>query len=143
MKNLHYITTKAIFSMILQQMTLQQQLIDAQQKIVELQKRIDDMTPKTPSDQEVFWHIASKGTLSLEAANSDDITTVRKFRDWNVEFAKRFVQPYVDPNVFSECVNQMTRGLSERIVQLEKKSETGTTKSMQVVGELKQLSFLH
>jgi hypothetical protein len=124
MNNLHFITTKTLLSLLFQQMSLQQQLIEAQEQIIALQKQVESLSPKTPKDKEVFWHVASGGTLSIEAASSDDISTLRKFRKWNIDFAKKHIQPYVNPKVFSECVNQMTRGLSERIAELETKTES-------------------
>ena len=105
-------------SMLAHQSELQKQLIEAQQKIIELQQTIQNMTPKNPPDEEVFWHIAS-GMMSDEAANSENLATVRRFQQWNVVFAKKYVKPYVSPLVFGECLNQMTRGLSKQIGKLE------------------------
>jgi hypothetical protein len=98
---------------------LQQQLVESQRKIIELQQRIDEMMPKNAPDQEISWHIASNGIMSEEAASSEDIATVRKFKDWNVGFAQKHIKPYVNPQVYGECLNQMTRGLSTRIAELE------------------------
>ena len=124
MKNLQLITQNAIIAMVMQQMIVQQQLLEAQQKIIELQQRIDQLTPKNPSDKEVFWHVASEGVLSNEAANSNNVKEVKRFLDWNVQFAQKFVKPYVSPTVYSECLNQMTRGLPERIAKLETQSSS-------------------
>ncbi len=101
---------------------LQQQVIEAQQKIIELQARVDEMTPKTPPTNEVNWHIAS-GMYSTDAANSDDLETLKRFRDWNRTFAEKHIKPYVNPKAYSECLNQMTRGLSERISTLQTERE--------------------
>jgi hypothetical protein len=110
-------------SMLQQQlMAVQQQLIETQQKVIALQQQIDDMRPKAISEKEEFWHLVSNGIMSDEAANSDDLRLVRKFRDWNMDFAKKHVKPYVNQQVYSEVVNQMTRGLSTRIAELETKS---------------------
>jgi hypothetical protein len=98
----------------------QQELIKAQQEIIELQKRVDAMTPKVVADEEIFWHTHS-GMPSLEAANSDDIEVVSKYHQWLTEFAQKHLKPYVNPKVFGEALNQMTRGLTQRIVDLEMK----------------------
>lgn len=103
------------------QIALQQQLIDAQQKIIELQQELSEKTPANPDDNDVFWHIASGGIMSQEAATSDDLAVVRQFQQWNIDFAKKYIKPYVNPKVFSECLNQMTRGLNERIAEIERK----------------------
>lgn len=122
MTHLHYVTSKTLLATFLQQMLFQQQLIEAQQKIIELQEQIEALTPKNPADETVFWHIKSEGVLSTEAAKSDDVELVRRFRDWNLKLAKDHIRPYVSPKVYSEAVNQMTRGLAEHIAELE----TGT-----------------
>lgn len=125
MKTLRFMTTKALLAMDMHQMTVQQQLaeaqqqlVEAQQKIIALQQQVLDMSPKNVPDEEVMWHIHSKGILSSQAANSDNLDEVRRFRDWNVKFAKKHIKPYVNPTVYSECLNQMTRGLAERIGDL-------------------------
>lgn len=125
-----YVSNTAISLIMLQQMALQQQLIDTQQQLVEsqkqvvaLQKKLDRKKPKTPKDEDVFWHIASGGMLSTEAANSQDLITVRKFQEWNIKFAEKYIKPYVDPKVYSECVTQMTRGLPERAASLQTRNE--------------------
>lgn len=125
MKNVHFITTKALLTMYFQQISLQAQLLEAQQKVIELQARIDEMTPPNPPDDEVYWHISS-GMLSTEAANSNNIVTLKKFRQWNINFANRNILPYVSPKVYGECLNQMTRGLSEKIATLETKADSVT-----------------
>ena len=108
-------------ALLLQQIELQKQLIEAQQKVIELQAKIDEMTPKNAPDEELHWHIASGGMTSTAAAESENLETVKKFRDWNVSFAKKHIKPYVNPKVYGECLNQMTRGLSDRIAELETK----------------------
>lgn len=128
MKRIHYLNSTALIAYVYQVLDLQQQLIDAQQKIIELQQRIDDMTPKNPKDEEIFWHLVSNGISSKEAANSRDIDVVIRFQGWNVEFAKKHIKPYVNPKVFAEVLNQMTRGLPERIADLQTKQELAETK---------------
>jgi hypothetical protein len=117
-----YLKPEAIVAWLFYQTMLQQQIIELQQKVIELQQRIDKMTPPTPPDEEVFWHISS-GLMSDEAANSDSAKVVRRFRKWNIDFANKHIKPYVNPKVYSECLNQMTRGLSERITELEAEQE--------------------
>lgn len=119
MKQLYYLSPKALFAIAFYYLVLQEQLIEAQQEVIDLQKQVDEMRPKEPADNEVFWHIASDGIMSHEAATSDDLALVKKFRDWNIEFAKKYIKPHVSQKVYGECLNQMTRGLSEQIAKLE------------------------
>ncbi|MEO0599417.1 MAG: hypothetical protein AAF126_25115, partial [Chloroflexota bacterium] len=49
--------------------------------------------------------------------------TVRKFLDWNYEMAKKHVKPYVNPKVYGEVLNQMTRGLPEHLSKLQTHEE--------------------
>jgi len=114
-------------SMLQQQlMNMQQQVIDMQQKVIALQQQIDEMRPKAVSEQDVFWHLTSNGVMSEDAAKSDDIHLVKKFQQWNVDFAKKHIKPYVNPQVYGEALNQMTRGLPTRIAELETKSSKRT-----------------
>ena len=115
----------ALFALLFYQTLLQQkmselqaELIEAQRNVIKLQARIDEMTPKNVEDADVSWHIAT-GIMSDDAANSDDWRVVKRFQDWNIAFAKRYIKPYVNPRVFSEAVTQMTRGLPKRIAELE------------------------
>lgn len=75
------------------------------------------MTPKEPKDKDVIWHLHSEGLTSMEAANSKDLDTLRYFQNWIIAFANKHIKPYVHPKVYSECLNQMTRGLPERIAK--------------------------
>ncbi len=111
------------------QSELQQQLINAlkkqgelQQQLIDAQKQIIAMTPKNAPDKEIHWHIAS-GMYSKDAANSNDLETVKRFEAWNIEFAEKFIKPYVNPRVYSECLGQMVRGLPGRIAELQTRRE--------------------
>lgn len=97
---------------------LQQLLIEAQAKIIALQETVQAMTPPRVNEQDVFWHLVS-GVMSEQAAASDDLDLVRRFKDWNIRFAQTYLKPYVDPRIYSETLNQMTRGLSSHIAQLQ------------------------
>src|SRR5258708_39822518 len=126
MEQMHYVSNATLNALLLQLASTQKQLIDTQQELIKSQKRVVRLqnkliktTPKDPKDEDVFWHIASSGQMSLEAANSKDLATVRKCEEWNIKFAEKHIKPHVSQNVFSECVNQMTRGLPERIATLE------------------------
>lgn len=119
MTDVIFLNAKTLLSMTLQQAALQQQIIEAQQKIIELQQQVAALTPKDPTDKEAFWHVHSGGVMSDEAANSTDVEMVKKFQKWNTDFAKKYIKPYVSHKVYGECLNQMTRGLSQRISELE------------------------
>lgn len=113
---------KVLTALLVQQAILQQQLIEAQQEIIALHRKIDRMTPKKAKDKNIFWHLVSDGLSSVEAAKSTDPITVRQFRDWIVKFARKHIKPYVNDKVYGECLNQMTRGLAERVADLENDS---------------------
>lgn len=118
-------TVDAMMFVALQQQLIetQQELLKAQKQIISLHKKLDRKTPKNPKDKDVFWHLVSDGLLSTDAANSDDLVTLRQFYEWNVNFAKKHIRPYVNPKVYGECLNQMTRGLGQRIAELQTKEE--------------------
>ena len=129
MSDLRLVTSNMLLAMMMQQTLLQAQLIEAQQQIIELQNQLSEKQPITPKDEEAFWHVAANGLLSTEAAESNDVVTVKKFLDWNVDLAEKHVKPYVNPKVYGEVVNQMTRGLPERIAHLQTRRETHEKKS--------------
>jgi hypothetical protein len=118
-------TVDAALVISLQQQLIetQQELLKAQKQIISLQKKLDKKSPPNPKDKDVFWHLMSDGVLSTEAAKSDDLVTLKQFYDWNVKFARNHIRPYVNPKVYGECLNQMTRGLGERISALETQEE--------------------
>lgn len=101
----------------------QQQLINAQREIISLQKKLDKQKPKKAKDAEVIWHIASGGVSSMSAATSNDLDTVRAFMAFNTSLAEKHIKPYVDPTVYMECHNQMTRGLPERMAALQTRED--------------------
>ncbi len=101
----------------------QRELLKTQKQVIALQKKLEKKMPKNPKDKDIFWHLASDGVRSIEAANSDDLLTLKQFYEWNLNFARKHIRPYVNPKVFGECLNQMTRGLGERISALETKQE--------------------
>lgn len=121
MKQILYMKSEMLIAWLFYQTMLQEKLIEAQQKIIELQDRIDNMSPKAISEKDEFWHLISGGVMSEEAANSDNVVLVKKFKDWNISFAEKNIKPYVNPQVYNETLNQMTRGLGTRIAQLETK----------------------
>ncbi|GEM_PF-1890134 len=120
MRQMIYMSITALSKMLLRQSALQQQVIELQQQVIVLQRQVNAMTPKNAPDEKIFWHLASDGILSEEAAHSNDVQVLRRFQQWNTAFAKKFIKPYVNPKVFGECLNQMTRGLSTRIGELER-----------------------
>ena len=123
MTKIHYTSEQMLSAMYIQQMVLQAQLIEAQQKIIALQEEIATLKPDTPKDEDVFWHIHSGGIFSKDAAESEDYLLVKKFRDWNIDLAKKHVKPYVNPKVYGEVLNQMTRGLPEHLSKLQTREE--------------------
>lgn len=123
MSKIIFMNPKSVLSMVVYQSSLQQQVMDLQQQVIELQQRVDQLTPKDPPDEEAFWHLNADGLLSSEAAASDDVSVVRRFLRWNTDFAKKYIKPHVSHKVYGETLNQMTRGLNERIAELEKSSK--------------------
>lgn len=129
MAHLQFVNSKTLLVFYAQQLALQAALIEMQQEVIRLQNKLDKMKPDTPLDEEVFWHVASGGGLSTEAANSKNVDEVQKFLDWNLGLAKKYVKPHVNPKVYGEVVNQMTRGLPERIAELKTRSEINQAKA--------------
>lgn len=108
----------------MQLINAQQSLIDSQQQVIALKDRIEAMTPITPDDEDAFWHIHADMSSS-ETARSTDLATVRRFQTWLIHFAEQHLRPYVNPKVYGETLNQMTRGLPEHIAELETQRRFG------------------
>lgn len=123
MNNIIYMKPEALIGLLFAYTVMQEEMINSQKKVIELQQRIDSITPKPIVEKDEFWHIASGGVLSEEAAKSEDLAIVKKFKDWNVSFAQKNLKPYLNPQVYSETLNQMTRGLPARIAELESIAE--------------------
>lgn len=120
-KQINYLIPMLLVEWALDRMALQEELLEARAEIIALHKRIEAMTPITPPD-EVLWHIQT-GMLSEEAAESDDAVLVRKFLNWNNDFARTYLKPYLNPKVYMETLGQMARGLPQRVAALEWRDE--------------------
>ncbi|HEX2906036.1 MAG TPA: hypothetical protein VHO69_04205 [Phototrophicaceae bacterium] len=139
MKPDHSFQAGLLVGMLLQQTALQQEVIEAQREIIKLREQVAASVPAEPG-KDVHWHVAS-GKMSDEAAEADDLETVRTFYRWLLDFGKKYVQPYVHSKVYTEVINQMTRGLSRRIAELEvqaKFSSSGGSVSENNSGEKKK-----
>lgn len=115
------IQTGFMLGMLLAQNEQQQQLIEAQQEIIRLQKQLLEKTPTTP-DEDVRWHQVS-GVFAEDAAASDNLEMLQALHDWILAFGKKYVQPYVHWTVYSEIIVHMTRGLSAQMAHLELEDE--------------------
>lgn len=95
---------------------------DALERLVQAYKQLEAVKPVIPADKDCFWHVAT-GTLSIDAANSDDLELLLTFQRWLNDFAYTYIKPYVASNVYAEILNQMSRGLPERIALLKTQKE--------------------
>jgi len=126
MKQFYNVFLRLLTVLMFERLEMQEQLIEMQQQLIETQqelntvrKQLAKVTPKNPRDKEVIWHIFS-GKFSEEAANSADLETVQQYRDWITNtLGKKYIKPYVNSKVYMECLNQMTRGLPQRIAELQ------------------------
>ncbi len=123
MNQILYMKPEVLIGFLFAITIMQEELIQSQQQVIELQKRLDEVTPKPIVEKDEFWHIVSGGVLSEEAAKSEDVKIVRRFKDWNISFAQKHLKPYINPQVYNETLNQMTRGLPSRIAELETAAE--------------------
>lgn len=112
-----------------QLLELQKQVIEEQKKIIALQQQIQEMTPKTPNEKDLHWHIFS-GRVENDIVATGDLSALVAYHDWIINFGKKYIQPYVHPHVYGEILTQMTRGLSRRIAELEVMTKFGTPPSL-------------
>lgn len=100
------------------------ELVEAQRKIIELQQKVQDMTPPQPTDMEVHYHMQT-GVFAEDAAESESIAVVEAYQRWVMAFAVKFIKPYVNQKVFQEVTTHMTRGLITHISDLERQQMAG------------------
>jgi hypothetical protein len=101
-----------------------QEVIEMQKQIIQLQQKIQEMTPPQPEMEEVSFHM-QKGMMEDEAANSDSIAVLEDYIQWVLDFTRKYVRPYVNQRVYQEVSGHMMRGLSDRITELEYRQKYG------------------
>ena len=104
---------------------LQKQLLEAQQKLINLHEKVEAMTPKQPMPEEIRWHLYSDGVMSDDLLETRDIDLLKKYHEWMMTFGEKHIQPYVHPYVYSEIITQMGRGILRRLAELEVREEYG------------------
>lgn len=110
---------------LLQQNKLQQHLIDAQQQIIELYQRLEERIPAEPKDDVSFHLIAREGMSSEDVFAGDNLEDLRQLREWIFQFGEKYVKPYVHLRVYGEIVGHMSRGLAQKLAELEVQHELG------------------
>ncbi len=108
--------------------TTEQQLLEAQQEIIRLQREL--LTLKAPQpDDDVHWHLTSGGELAEAILAGDDLEKLQKLRDWVFSFGKKYIKPYVHPEAYAEVIAHMMRGIPERLAELETLAEIADQRS--------------
>lgn len=115
-KNFH---AGLLIGLLISQNEKANELVEAQRKIIELQQKVQDMTPPQPTDMEVHYHLQT-GMFSEDAADSNSVPVVEAYQRWVMAFAVKFIKPYVNQKVFQEVTTHMTRGLISHISDLER-----------------------
>lgn len=96
-----------------------EELIAAQQQIIELQKQVQALTPPQPEPEEAFFHLQGDRIGAQEAATSDNLKTVLAYRQWVFDFTRKYVRPYVNQRVYQEVSVHMLRGVAEQLGALD------------------------
>lgn len=113
-----------MIGLLISQSQQQQTIIEAQKQIIQLQQKIQAMTPPQPEFEEVSFHM-QKGMGEEEAAESDSIAVLEDYIKWIQDFTRKYVRPYVNQRVYQEVSGHMMRGLIERISELEYQQKYG------------------
>lgn len=96
-----------------------EQLVAAQREIIALQKQVQSLTPPQPEPEEIVFHLQGDQIGAQEAATSNDLKTVRAYRDWVFNFTRQYVRPYVNQRVYQEVSIHMLRGVAEQLGKLD------------------------
>jgi len=108
----------SLLEMLQQQNDLQRQLIEAQNEVIRLYRKMESLTPPKP-ETDVHWHQVSGGILSDDVLASDNLEQMRALQNWMMGFGEKYIKPYIHPEVYGEMLSHMTRGLSGRLAELE------------------------
>jgi len=112
--------TGLLLGMLIQQqevIQLQQELLESQKEIIKLKDELTEKLPKEP-EKNMRWHISS-GMTSEDVMNSDDKRIIEAYKNWIVEFAKKYLKPYVHRDVYSEATSPMLRGIPTRLARMD------------------------
>jgi hypothetical protein len=107
-----------------QQIRLQQYLIDAQNEIITLRKKLEAFTPDNPGD-DVYWNVVSGGLTSEDVLAEGDAAKLKRLYEWIFTFGEKYVKPYVHQKTYAEIIAHMTRGLARRMAEADVKHEFG------------------
>lgn len=118
-----FVTPKWILAMMLRQIALQDELLEAKRENIELRKQLKALTPANPKGDEWSWHRSHDMLDSEVVAVSDDLQQVRQFNDWLTWFGEKFLKPYVHARVYMEAMSHMRRGLASRLAELETRED--------------------
>jgi hypothetical protein len=125
-----------LVEVLAEQTKLQQKLIDSQQEVIELRKKIEAMTPARPTE-DVHWNKVYGGLASEEALAIGDLATLKALREWIFKFGEKYLKPYIHPEAYAETMAHMTRGIAKRMSDLEMQTEFGTNAGSSKTLELK------
>lgn len=135
--------TGLLIGLLISENQQQKAFIEMQREIIRLQQKVQELTPPQPNIEDVSFHLQT-GTLSEEAANSADLREVEGYLCWVMSFAAKYVKPYVNQRVYQEVTTHMTRGLAERIAELETENMMmgGKKSKTEKAEKPKQLAFI-
>lgn len=97
---------------------LKDMLIQTQQQLIEAQEKLLALQPNLP-DEDVHWHKVSHGKIGDDVIESDDLALVQEFRQWIFDFGDKYLRPYVHPQVYAETISHMSRGIPAKLAELE------------------------
>ena len=117
-----------ITGFLLKQNNLQKQIIEHQAEIIRLQQQVEKMTPGAP-DKDVNWNKVSGGLTSTEAIEGSDLQVLESLQEWIHTFGEKYIKPYVHHRAYAEMIAHMSRGISERLAELEYAQEFGVENS--------------
>jgi hypothetical protein len=113
---------KEFSQLLIQQNEWQQKLIESQKEIIALHKKIEQLTPPAPDD-DINWNKVSGGKTSSEVLETGDFDDLRALSQWILKFGEKYIKPYVHFRAYTEMMAHMSRGISQRMAELETQKE--------------------
>lgn len=91
---------------------LQSEVIRLQAEIIRLQQRIDGMTAPEPTNEDVWFHVAT-GKLPDDVFNGENLEEIQAYVDYMHRFVNKQVAPYIHTKTKLALFAYLMRGIAE------------------------------
>lgn len=123
-----------LIGFLIQQNALQKQLLECQQEIIQLQKKLQAIAPAKP-DTDVHWNKVSGGLTASDVIEANDLEKLQALNEWIFTFGEKYIKPYVHVEAYAEVIAHMSRDIPRRMAELEIRAEFGELSDIEKLSE--------